>query len=235
MKKLLALAALVLAACSTAPVYAPPPHLQGVKVVSQCPPTMVQQARWLQANLARVSLGEDKLSTTAILGNPARAESFLLSDGNSIEVLFYHTASTVCRRPDVDASLLPFVFQNDRLLGYGQNYYHDFVVPNLRAPMRNTTPVARDNPPLNPLARAPSRTLTEDLPGSQPRVESLNRGKTMAPKTTTVPTSPKLDEEDLPQEPSDLVLDSSGLVAGEGDTQLGRGQPLPQNVAPKTH
>jgi hypothetical protein len=217
--------------------------LQGVKVVSSCPPTMVQQARWLQSNLARVSLGMDKLSVTAVIGNPARAESFLLSDGNSIEVLFYHTASTVCRRPDIDASLLPFVFQNGRLLGYGQNYYHDFVVPNLRAPVRSTAPTAwqRQNAVENPVTQAPPRTMTEDLPGSKPRVEALSRGpyngKAMPPRNVPVPTSPRpamtTDEEDLPQEPSDLVLQNTGPVAGDGDQQVGRGEPLPANVAPR--
>jgi hypothetical protein len=175
-------------------------------VVSYCPPTLVQQARWLQANLSRVRLGLDKLSVTAIIGQPARAESFLLADGSMIEVMFYHTASTICRRPDVDASLLPMVFQNNRLLGYGQDYYHQFIMPQLRQPLAQSAP-PRATGDLPPAANAPPRTMTEDLPGSHPRTARPASHSVMAPSDITVPTSP---------------------TPGIRDEQIGKGEPLPQ-------
>ncbi|HEX2858629.1 MAG TPA: hypothetical protein VHP58_00260 [Alphaproteobacteria bacterium] len=211
-----ALCALLLAGCSTGPQYAPAP--KAVNVVSSCPPTMVQQARWLQSNLARVSLGSRKLDVTAIIGNPARAESFMLTDGSSVEVLFYHTASTVCRRPDIDASLLPFVFQNDRLLGYGQNYYHDFIIPQLRNPL----PLASSKPQ-NPVTNAPPRTMTEDLPGSTPRYGTLSRGKTVPPRSAPVPTSPEYGADTLQPEAPDDEVNNPLINPSE---QLGRGAPI---------
>lgn len=216
MRNYAATIAFILAGCSTGPQYAPPS--KSVNVVSSCPPTMVQQARWLQSNLARVSLGFTKLEATSIIGNPARAESFMLTDGSSVEVLFYHTASTVCRRPDIDASLLPFVFQNGRLLGYGQNYYHDFIIPQLRNPL----PLAASKPQ-NAVTNAPPRTMTEDLPGSTPRYGTLSRGKTMPPAAAPVPTTPERLQPEAPDE-------EVGNPLINPSEQLGRGAPiLPKN------
>ena len=94
------------------------------------------------SNLSRVRLGHSRRQTTAVLGPPSRVESFLLTDATMVDVFFYHTAATVCRRPDLDAALIPFVFQNDRLMGYGQNYYQDFIIPSLRAAATPPTPIA---------------------------------------------------------------------------------------------
>lgn len=100
-----------------------------------CPPQLQQQAKWLMANLNRVQLGGTKSDVQTILGAPAKAESFMLTDGSMIEVLFYHTAATVCRAAPTDGGLLPFVFQNNRLLGYGQSYYQNLIIPMLRQPL----------------------------------------------------------------------------------------------------
>lgn len=153
------------------------------EVISRsCPPQLMNQAHWLMTNISRVRLGSAKLDVTAILGQPARAESFMLTDGAMVEVMFYHTASTVCRRPDLDSGLMPFVFQNNRLLGYGQNYYHDFIVPSLRPlamrphapqqPVFNAAPVTTRLP--QELARGYNGqpyVLQEDMP--RPQQEAL--------------------------------------------------------------
>lgn len=133
-----------------------------------CPPQLANQAQWLARNLVRVRLGMTKLEVAGIAGNPARAETFGLTNGATVEVLFYHTPETICRVNSLDAGLLPMVFQNDRLLGYGQGYYKAFIAPlvpeaAVAAPERVAAPV----PEAEPLPPGPSgvgRLVQEDLP-----------------------------------------------------------------------
>jgi len=126
-------------------VHAPQPRgivgRQDTRALPPCPQPLVAQAHWLASNMARVRLGTSKLQVVGIVGSPAHAETFMLTNGAVIEVLFYHTPETICRVPAQHASagvgLMPLVFQDDRLLGYGPHYYRDFVVPMLRQKMKN--------------------------------------------------------------------------------------------------
>ncbi|MFZ2586901.1 MAG: hypothetical protein WAZ18_02075 [Alphaproteobacteria bacterium] len=105
-------------------------------VVASCPPEVIGQARWVQANLPRVQLASPRRAAVNVLGYPAHVESFLLADNSAVDVLFYHTPETACRPMEQGyGGLMPLVFQNDSLLGYGQGYYHTMVVPNLRQPL----------------------------------------------------------------------------------------------------
>lgn len=128
----------------------PPPAFEGnvrpyahpqarAQALPACPQPLVAQAHWLAQNMARVRLGTSKLQVVGIVGSPAHAETFMLNNGAMIEVLFYHTPATICRvaaHQGMQAGgLMPLVFQDDRLLGYGPQYYHDFVVPKLRNSM----------------------------------------------------------------------------------------------------
>jgi hypothetical protein len=105
-------------------------------VVASCPPQAMRQAAWVRNNMTRLRLGGSRRDAVTILGLPAHVESFLLTDNSAVDVLFYNTPDTACRASTPDAQgLLPLVFQNDRLLGYGQNYYQNVVVPTLRQPL----------------------------------------------------------------------------------------------------
>lgn len=105
-------------------------------VIAACPTQSIQQAQWVRNNMTRLRLGGPRKEAVTVLGLPAHVESFLLTDNSAVDVLFYHTPDTACRpaTPGADG-LLPLVFQNDRLLGYGQNYYQNVVVPSLRQPL----------------------------------------------------------------------------------------------------
>ena len=144
-----------------------------------CPQPLIAQAQWLARNMARVRLGYNKLQVVSVLGDPATSETFSLTNGAAVEVLFYHTPETICRVGPHGEGLMPLVFQDDRLLGYGQNYYKQFIVPSMR-PMAVQAPVGAANGigdglpqarvPLSPgpnLAASPGRTgrfMQEDLP-----------------------------------------------------------------------
>jgi hypothetical protein len=143
---------------------------------------LIAQAQWLARNMARIRLGYNKLQVVSVLGDPANSETFSLTNGAAVEVLFYHTPETICRKSARDGGLMPLVFQDDRLLGYGQNYYQNFIVPSLR-PMAVQAPAEADNGagqglpqarvPMTPgptLAPAPARSgrlIQEDLPRPQ--------------------------------------------------------------------
>ncbi|TKW60507.1 MAG: hypothetical protein DI628_06280 [Blastochloris viridis] len=157
------------------------------RALQPCPPPLIQQTQWLARNMARLRLGFNKLQTVGIVGLPAHAETFQLANGAVIEVLFYHTPETICR---VQASLgaqveglMPMVFQDDRLIGYGPNYYRDFIVPMLPpkavqpSATADSVPVAevmsalpqarvemREAEPLRPAPARTGRWQQEDLP-----------------------------------------------------------------------
>lgn len=130
MNYLAALLPLMLAAC------AQPAGMSWWQPVQRnaCPPQVVQQAQWVHNNVTRLQLAGSRQQAVAVLGLPAQVESFLLADNSAIDVMFYHTPDTACR-PAAKAGLLPLVFQNDRLLGYGHGYYHAMVVPQLAQPL----------------------------------------------------------------------------------------------------
>ena len=167
-----------------------PPQVLSVnsnsKNLPPCPQPLIAQAQWLARNMARIRLGYNKLQVVSVLGDPANSETFSLSNGAAVEVLFYHTPETICRQSARGEGLMPLVFQDDRLLGYGQNYYQQFIVPSLRPmavpqPTNNSQNGAVDNAQGLPQARvqltpgpalapAPARTgrlVQEDLPKPQ--------------------------------------------------------------------
>jgi Protein of unknown function (DUF3192) len=147
-----------------------------------CPQQLIAQAQWLARNMARIRLGYNKLQVVSVLGDPANSETFSLSNGAAVEVLFYHTPETICRQSARSEGLMPLVFQDDRLLGYGQNYYQQFIVPSMRpmavpaAPAADLSgaqgmPQARvqltPGPALVPAPARTGRLLQEDLPQAQ--------------------------------------------------------------------
>lgn len=126
-------------------------------VISSCPPELVEQASWVRNNLTRVPLGGNRQQIAQILGLPLQVESFLLADGSPVDILFYPTPEGACAvKPyGVDrgvvsgqSGLVPLVFQHDRLMGYGQGYYQQAVVPNLRTTLQY--PAARAVPYVTP-------------------------------------------------------------------------------------
>lgn len=160
-KAALALAAFLLAGC-TGQWQAPGVWVANTApVVSSCPEHLVEQAAWVRNNLTRVPLGGSRQQVARILGLPMQVESFLLADGSPVDVLFYPTPEGACAMKPygVDryalsgqsangGGLVPLVFQNDRLMGYGQGYYQQAVVPNLRTTLQ--MPAAQSVPYSNP-------------------------------------------------------------------------------------
>ncbi len=177
------------------------------RTLQPCPPQLIQQTQWLSRNMARLRLGFNKLQTVGIVGAPAHAETFQLANGAVIEVLFYHTPETICR---VQASLgaqveglMPMVFQDDRMIGYGPNYYRDFIIPMLRPKVVETKPTLDSIPTTEVMAAMP-----------QPRVE-MREAEALRPAPAR---SGRWQQEDLPTPPSGNYGTPSGRMDGNGYT-----------------
>jgi hypothetical protein len=189
---------------------AQPPQVvssNSTRALQPCPPSLIQQTQWLARNMARLRLGFTKLQTVGIVGAPAHAETFQLANGAVIEVLFYHTPETICR---VQASLgaqveglMPMVFQDDRLIGYGPNYYRDFIVPMVR-------PKAVDAKP------AVDSIATTEVTGAmpQPRVP-MREAEALRPAPAR---TGRWQQEDLPTPPNVNYGTPSGRMGGNGYT-----------------
>lgn len=247
--------AFVLAGCSSIPPFnqrpvvasmGEPPAVLSANSTRQslmpCPPPLIAQTQWLGRNMARVRLGYNKLQVVSTLGDPANSETFGLTNGAVVEVLYYHTPDTVCRinaRSGNADGLMPLVFQDDRLLGYGQTYYRQFILPMLRqavapAPVGAVFDAPQGMPqpraqmiPAEPLQPAPARTgrlMQEDLPGTMPG------GQGSWTRSSATPPAANYD-------PTPVARDGNGYTGGMNDmypvnyvpssgSAVGRGEPL---------
>jgi hypothetical protein len=187
MRRAALLLAVLLVGCATTQ----PPAV----VVAPCSSALVAQTQWLQVNLQRLALGSSRQVALATIGPPARTESFVPNPATApvhggpvpqvVHVLFYHTANTVCRWPDTHPQLLPVVFQNDRLIGFGPEYFQFVVAPWLQPITAKPSPAAASGPPppgwhvATPLPPAPAtagRVVQEDLPTPPPANSSTPIG-----------------------------------------------------------
>ena len=99
----------------------------------------VSKTRWdisaTQKKILEVQPGMNKAQVVAILGTPNSREVIPDKEGQPIEFLQYQTRFTgdaVLFAPK-DSDMTPFMFINDRLIGWGRNYYdrtirHEFTV-----------------------------------------------------------------------------------------------------------
>lgn len=129
---------MILTACSAPLSFTNPFAPAHTGVVAACPPQVLQQAEWVRNNLTRIQLASPRKVVVSKLGMPAHVESFLLADNSAVDVLYYHSPETACRALPANpaaAGLIPMVFRDDRLLGYGQGYYQTIIVPSLKQPL----------------------------------------------------------------------------------------------------
>lgn len=214
----LLLTVLTVAGCATVAPKAPQSAAQGnttqpAPKVVMCPKTSIVKAQNVMGMLPRVALGMDKLQVMALLGSPDHAETFALTNGNAVEVFFYHTPNTVCRVDVLDDRLLPVVFQNGRVLGYGQNYYRDFLVPVLRNPLSNIPENKRFGTETVPSAQAAIPNGANPVLNADGTPSGLVKVEDMPIHTATVPNGG--DETGMKVEYHQTTKPKNQLGAGE--------------------
>jgi hypothetical protein len=76
-----------------------------------------------RSNLNKIELGMSKAEVVSLMGEPFQREMFLNSKGEAIEVLLYQTKFVGMAISPNDNSLMPVVFKNKKLIGWGRNFY----------------------------------------------------------------------------------------------------------------
>jgi len=89
----------------------------------------VSKTRWdiaaAQKKMLSIQPGMSKAQVIAVLGGPNSREVIPDNEGQPIEFLQYQTRFTgdaIMFAPQ-DSDMTPFMFINDRLIGWGRNYY----------------------------------------------------------------------------------------------------------------
>ncbi len=80
------------------------------------------------ANLMKVQIEQSKEELLKIMGPPAKREAYRLPNGKVIEFLFYRTSGWSTHvATDTDAQFTPVAVENEKVSGWGRNYYDRVV------------------------------------------------------------------------------------------------------------
>ena len=81
----------------------------------------------IQKKMLEVQMGMTTREVIDLLGTPVNREVVPDRNGKAVEFLFYQTSFTHTASPNffaaTDAEITPFAFSDDKLLGWGRNYY----------------------------------------------------------------------------------------------------------------
>jgi hypothetical protein len=86
------------------------------------------EAKANNQKLANLKIGQSKSEVVSLMGPATRTEAYQLEKERVIEFLFYRTAGWSVRDPvDKDYQFTPITFENDKLVGWGRNYYETAI------------------------------------------------------------------------------------------------------------
>lgn len=95
-----------------------------------CDSKKIEQFNRIQWGMNHIKLGMDMTEVQSHLGVAAKWESFVLTDGREVQVMFYRTNYRSCGLvQSAWGEFLPMVFANNNLTGYGNNYYDGMIRP----------------------------------------------------------------------------------------------------------
>ena len=95
-----------------------------------CDSNKIKQYNRIQWGLNHIKLGMDSTAVQSHLGVAQKWESFILTDGREVQVMFYRTNYRNCGLVNSEwGEFLPMVFSNSKLVGYGNNYYDNMIRP----------------------------------------------------------------------------------------------------------
>lgn len=84
----------------------------------------------MNQQMAKIELGWPKLMVLREMGVASRWDTFMMPDGRQYEVLYFGGGYPGCQGvSDTAATGMPYVFENNRLIGYGSGYFNAFVRP----------------------------------------------------------------------------------------------------------
>ncbi|MCJ7645459.1 DUF3192 domain-containing protein [bacterium] len=75
-----------------------------------------------------LNIGQTRAEVLRIMGNPSKREVYQLENQKIVEFLFYRTSGwSSTDSGDRDYQFTPFAFENEKLVGWGRNYYDNVV------------------------------------------------------------------------------------------------------------
>ena len=80
------------------------------------------------AKLMNVQIGQSREELIQIMGPPTKREAYQLGNNKVIEFLLYRTAGWDNQHlGDTDAQFTPIAIENQKVVGWGRNYYDSVV------------------------------------------------------------------------------------------------------------
>lgn len=92
-------------------------------LVSGCTYGMIAQRN--SNKLLTLNLGQSKQEVLNSMGNPRRNEKYNIN-GKEIDIFFYRTSWT-SDGAETDDEFTPVVFENEKLIGWGRNFYDQTI------------------------------------------------------------------------------------------------------------
>lgn len=97
---------------------------QGIKTSST-----ETEAKANNEKIMNLNIGQPKTEVLQVMGSPAKREAYQLENKKIVEFLFYRTTgwASSADYADKDYQFTPVAFENDKLVGWGRNYYDNIV------------------------------------------------------------------------------------------------------------
>ena len=75
-----------------------------------------------------LNIGQTRTEVLKIMGNPSKREVYQLENQKIFEFLFYRTSGwSLTDSGDRDYQFTPLAFENEKLVGWGRNYYDNVI------------------------------------------------------------------------------------------------------------
>jgi len=86
------------------------------------------EAKVNNGKILKLNIGNSKAEVLAITGMPSKRESYRLENEKIIDFLFYRTSGWKWSDDgNQDYQFTPFAFENDKLTGWGRNFYDNVI------------------------------------------------------------------------------------------------------------
>jgi hypothetical protein len=86
------------------------------------------EAKRNNENMMLLNIGQSKEEILGIMGAPAKREAYKLDAERVVEFWFYRTSGWSMRdMGDMDYQFTPMAIEDDKLVGWGRNYYDTVV------------------------------------------------------------------------------------------------------------
>ena len=86
------------------------------------------EAKLNNQKIMNLTIGQPRNEVLDVMGPPAKREAYQLANQRVVEFLFYRTSGwAVDDWRDKDYQFTPFAFEENKLVGWGRNYYDNVV------------------------------------------------------------------------------------------------------------